>query len=78
MSLSGISDFIFLMGVEIILIFITLFFLLQPGWSRTSSGEKGRVQIFFSKTGWVFLCLTFCWSFLLGCLYKIKELGLYL
>lgn len=58
-------------AIEGTLIFLTTFLLTQPtGFFKTTS-EKAKTLATYS--GLIFLCITFCWSVILGCLVALRE-----
>jgi hypothetical protein len=60
------------LSVEAFLVFLTLFLLSEPGWMIKSKNEGTRAA--FRAGGLLFLCVTFCWSFILGCILAIQRL----
>ncbi len=58
--------------IESTLVAITVIFLVQPKFILNVSSEK--IQKVFTVTGLVLLCITFCWSFILGCILAISQM----
>ncbi|MCM2324189.1 MAG: hypothetical protein NDJ90_13095 [Oligoflexia bacterium] len=58
--------------IEVFLILLTLLLLLQPAWIFRTQSDRGRV--FTTLSGWVFLCVTFCWSVVFGCVVALNRL----
>ncbi len=61
------------LGVEGILMLLTVFFLSEPGWAIRPRGASLRMSLWAG--GLVFLCLTFCWSFILGCVIALHRMN---
>jgi len=60
------------LAVEAFLVFLTLFLLSEPGWMVKAKNEG--TQAAFRAGGLLFLCVTFCWSFILGCIIAIQRI----
>ncbi len=59
------------LAVEIILVSMTLFLLAHPRMLFKQRSDRARLLITIS--GLVFLCLTFCWSVIFGCVLVLHE-----
>lgn len=62
------------LGIEGILVLITLFLLTEPGgiWSNRNPSLRMALR----AGGMLFLCIMFCWSFILGCLIALEKINL--
>ena len=65
---------IFALLIEAALIFATWVFLVQPGplLPVRSDVGKGALRVW----GLVLLCITFCWSVVVGCIWAIQQITL--
>lgn len=61
--------------VESALILATLLLLIQPR-ILVSSAATERWRSWLSKMGYLFLCMTFCWSVVFGCILALHDLTL--
>lgn len=59
-------------AVNFVLILGTLLMLVQPEFVFRGFRDKSRFLV--RTAGMFMLCLTFCWSFVLGCLITIVRL----
>ena len=62
------QEVMILFCVEILLVLMTAYCLLQPRFIYEPKSEGLRGVLTF--VGVIFLCVTFCWSFLLGAIYR--------
>ncbi len=61
------------MVVESALIALTTTLLAQP--EMVFHGASARFRAFAKASGTIFLCLTFCWSFILGCVLSLTRMA---
>jgi len=59
------------LAVELVLMSATLFLLAHPRMLFKPRTDRARLMITIS--GLVFLCLTFCWSVIFGCVIALHE-----
>ncbi len=59
--------------VEAILVSITILLVTQPAvvFEQTAVKAKNMMMV----GGFVFMCITFCWSFVLGCAIALNDLN---
>ena len=62
----------FAMAVEAVLILLTTFMLTQPGLIFGARSERTRSLL--TMCGLIFLCVTFCWSVVLGCTLTVNSM----
>jgi hypothetical protein len=58
--------------IEMGLIAVTLFFLVQPSLVFNKLHERTRVAL--TVSGLVMLCVTFCWSVILGIILTLHRI----
>jgi len=61
-------------SVEMALIALTSLMLIQPKFIFRQ--KTGKLKSFFKWGGLVFLCLTFCWSIVVGIVLSMNDLSL--
>ncbi len=62
------------LGIESVLVFMTAFFLVQPDVLFRLASQKIRTVVRWS--GMLLLCLTFCWSVIVGIILSLNGLSL--
>jgi len=58
--------------IQLGLIVVTSILLAQPAMMFPAGSE--RMRSFMKAGGWLFLCVTFCWSVVVGCLLSLDVL----
>ncbi|MBI3534092.1 MAG: hypothetical protein HY072_01210 [Deltaproteobacteria bacterium] len=58
--------------IELALIVITSFLLIQPNY--VFHGQSNTIKNLAKSTGYIFLCLTFFCSVILGCIFELSHL----
>lgn len=62
---------LFCLTVELGLIFVTTLFLTQPGFIFPVRSDRTRIAL--TMSGYLLLCITFCWSVILGSVLTLTE-----
>ncbi len=62
---------LFALTIEILLISITVFLLLQPRFLFQK--QSSTVRSLAKSLGGVFLCFTFFWSMIMGCILELNS-----
>jgi hypothetical protein len=65
------KQLIFAVVLEFWLVILTTMLLTQP--SLVFRGHKGRPRLSVTVSGLFMLCVTFCWSVVLGCLVAFRN-----
>jgi hypothetical protein len=60
------------MAIESMLIAATTLLLVQPGFVVRVPSDRARAWM--TATGLAFLCATFCWSVVFGCVLALNSL----
>lgn len=58
--------------IEFALVFVTVFLLIQPRFAFATEARRARAMATIS--GYFLLCITFCWSVVVGCVLAIHQL----
>lgn len=72
MYLSFSNQLLLSLAIEGALILVTLLFLVQPESLIRFRSDRGKAAA--RIWGLVLLCITFCWSVVLGCVYAIQSI----
>ncbi|OFZ70442.1 MAG: hypothetical protein A3K03_05825 [Bdellovibrionales bacterium RIFOXYD1_FULL_44_7] len=64
------KQLVFVMLIEFALIMLTCILLMQP--TLIFAGQSDRARSIARTGGLVFLCVTFCWSIILGCVFTLS------
>jgi hypothetical protein len=65
------KQLIFSMALEFWLVFLTIVLLTQP--SFIFRGNQGKQRLSLTMSGMFMLCVTFCWSVVLGCVIAFQR-----